>query len=68
MLRKQRPTVGGNDHSRVGPGGGRECVRDPAGGDNDKAEVCYRGIRLYVYVSRMLNDDDLLLLQDHVFV
>lgn len=53
VLREQGPAAGGDDHSGMGSGGGGKCVRDPAGGDDDEAEVCYRGVRLYVYVSRI---------------
>lgn len=69
MLREQGSAAGGNDHSRMGPGGGGKCVRDPARGDDDEAEVCSWGVRLYVYVRRIVDDgDDRLLLQDHAFV
>lgn len=51
VLQQQGSAPGGDDHCRLGSGGGRNGVRDPAWGDDDEAKVCHRGIRVDVYVS-----------------
>jgi len=51
VLQQQGSTPGGDDHRRLGPSGGGNCVRDSVGRDDDEAEVCHRGIRLDVHVS-----------------